>query len=335
MGGGPVGEHGMTVRDARVADAAAVARLYVESWNAGLGDLVGRRTLDAGETARWARELGGGPQRWWVAERDGRPVGFVGAGPSRDPVAPDLGELDTIAVAPAAWRSGVGRALAAVATDWLAARYAGALVWTVAGYDAGRRFYEALGWVADGESRAGGREVSFRREFGAAEVVVLIGPPGSGKSVVGDALAARGLRWRDWEPEIVARWGSREAFVARKAEALPLLHAEMRAWIAQPGPPVVVETTGLSDAAFLDALAAERTCLVVRLDVTEDEALRRVAARPRGRHLTDDVEPNRAVWRAFRDRVTPHRRADLVVDTGRHPPGEVAALIEAALARRP
>jgi GNAT superfamily N-acetyltransferase/shikimate kinase len=323
----------VTVRDAGPTDAAAAARLYVESWNAGLGELVGPRALDPAETARWARELGSGSQRWWVAERGGRPVGFAGAGPSRDPVAPERGEQDTIAVSPDAWRTGVGRTLAAAAVDWLAARYAEAVVWTVAGYDAGHRFYEALGWVADGGTRADGREVSFRIPLGTARVVVLLGPPGSGKSAIGDALAARGLRWRDWEPDIVARWGSRGAFVARKAEALPLLHAEMRAWIAAAGPPSVVETTGLSDAAFLDALAAEHACLVVRLDVTEEEALRRVAARPRGRHLSDGIEPNRAVWRAFRDRVAPHRRADLVVDTGRHPPEEAAALIEAALGR--
>ena len=36
----------------------------------------------------------------------------------------------------------------------------------------------------------------------------------------------------------------------------------------------------------------------MRLDVSEAEAMRRVAARDRDRQLTADVERNRTVWRA-------------------------------------
>jgi shikimate kinase len=157
-----------------------------------------------------------------------------------------------------------------------------------------------------------------------ARVVVLLGAPGSGKSTVGEELGRRGLRWRDREPEIVARWGSRESFVARKDELLPMLHAEVAAWVAGGGPPAVVESTGLSDAPLLDALASDHDCLVVRLDVSEDGAADRVEARAQGRHLSDDEERNRVVWRAFRDHVVPARAAGLVVDTERATPAEVA-----------
>ena len=102
-----------------------------------------------------------------------------------------------------------------------------------------------------------------------ARVVVLVGAPGSGKSTVGALLGASGLRWRDWEPIILERWGSRESFVAAKAEALPLLHREIRSWIDEDGPAAVVESTGLSDAAFLDDLDATGSCFVARLDVSE------------------------------------------------------------------
>jgi hypothetical protein len=63
---------------------------------------------------------------------------------------------------------------------------------------------------------------------------------------------------------------------------------------------------------------------VVRLDVSEDGAADRVEARAQGRHLSDDEERNRVVWRAFRDRVVPARAAGLVVDTERATPAEVA-----------
>jgi shikimate kinase len=162
-------------------------------------------------------------------------------------------------------------------------------------------------------------------------VVVLLGPPGSGKSAVGAELGALGFRWREWEPEIVARWGSREAFVAHKAMALPALHDEIRRWVAAPGAPAVVESTGLSDAPLLDALAREHACFTARLDVSEAEALRRVAAREPDRHLSDAPDANRAVWRAFADRVAGVRACDLVVDTeAAGPPDSVAAAVERA-----
>jgi shikimate kinase len=164
-------------------------------------------------------------------------------------------------------------------------------------------------------------------------VVVLLGAPGSGKSTVGEALGRRGLRWRDLEPEILARWDSLAGFAARKAEALPELHAEILAWVAGPGAPAVVESTGLSDAPLLDALARDHDCLVVRLDVSAAGAAARVAGREAGRHLSDDAGANRAVWQAFQDVVVPSRCADLVLDTEALAPGAVADVVAAALRR--
>jgi shikimate kinase len=166
------------------------------------------------------------------------------------------------------------------------------------------------------------------------DVVVLLGPPGSGKSTIGELLGRRGLRWREWEPVIVERWGAREAFLAVKAEALPQLHGEIRGWIAAGATPAVVESTGLSDADFLDGLERDHRCVVVRLDVGEDEAMARVAARDRDRHVTDDVVRNRAVWRAFHDGPGAHRRVDLAIDTERHSPARVADEVLAAYVRR-
>ena len=160
-----------------------------------------------------------------------------------------------------------------------------------------------------------------------AQVVVLLGAPGSGKSTIGEALGRRGLRWRDREPEILARWGSLAGFAAHKAEALPALHAEIMAWVAEGGAPAVVESTGLSDAPLLDTLARDHDCLVVRLDVSAAGAAARVAGREAGRQLSDDAGANRAVWQAFHDVVVPSRAVDLVLSTEVLGPDAVAGAV--------
>ncbi|GAA2755207.1 GNAT family N-acetyltransferase [Actinopolymorpha rutila] len=173
------------IREARETDAARVTRIYVESWNSGFGDLMGMIRLDEARIRRWEHDLTAGPTRWWVAETPedavevavadatgaGRIVGMVGVGPSRDPVDPDLGELDTIAVDPTFWRGGVGTVLMHTALRSLAeSGYREAVLWTVTGYTRGQAFYEATGWRRDGGTRDCGRQLSFRHSLRDVEV---------------------------------------------------------------------------------------------------------------------------------------------------------------------
>jgi len=89
-------------------------------------------------------------------------VGFVGVCSSRDPIDPTLGELDTIAVDPPVWRTGVGRELMTVALQWLRSDgYRSALLWALSRYPRGACFYEATGWQLNGASRQGGQQVRY------------------------------------------------------------------------------------------------------------------------------------------------------------------------------
>jgi len=145
--------------------------------------------------------------------------------------------------------------------------------------------------------------------------LILFGPPAAGKSTIGTELGRLGFRWREWEMDILESWGTRDAFVANKAVALPRLQADITAWLDAGGPTAAIESTGLSDAAFLDELERAGGCYVVRIDVGDDEAARRLATRARGRHLTDDLAGNERVRREYRTAVLPYRRVDLVIDS--------------------
>lgn len=155
------------IRDAVPGDAALVAEVYVESSNRGFAGLARPRDVTPELIRRWEHDLGAGlPWRWWAAVEADDLIGFAGIGPSRDPVAMGLGELDTIAVRPSWWRRGVGRALMTVAVGHLAADgYLSAILWTFARYPRADAFYRATGWVPDGATRAEGTHVRYRRSF--------------------------------------------------------------------------------------------------------------------------------------------------------------------------
>ena len=123
----------LTIRPATPTDVDEVTRIYIESWNAGFGELLSQadRTVTPDLVERWSHDLARpAPHRWWVAERMGSIVGVVGIGPSRDPVDSQLGELDTIAVDPPHWRTGIGRALISLAFQSLVSDgYSEAIRW--------------------------------------------------------------------------------------------------------------------------------------------------------------------------------------------------------------
>lgn len=153
----------MHIRPAVQDDAAIITQIYVRAWNNGFGSRMPQIEASPARIERWQHDLSNAtPTRWWVAEVQGEAVGFVGLGPSRDPVDPALGELDTIAVSPNTWRTGVGKALMRVALDRLRSDgYRSALLWTLSRYPQGESFYRANGWRLNGATRDGGNQVRY------------------------------------------------------------------------------------------------------------------------------------------------------------------------------
>lgn len=151
------------IRPAGPDDAEVMVAIYVESWNKGFGTRMPGIDVSRSRVLRWRRDLGDStPTRWWVAARAGEDIGFVGIGPSRDPLDPMMGELDTIAVHPRKWHSGVGKQLMNAALQGLrCAGYQRAVLWTLNGYPLGERFYVATGWHRTEFTRNDGEQIRY------------------------------------------------------------------------------------------------------------------------------------------------------------------------------
>ena len=135
-------------------DARAIAEIHVASWQEGYrGQLpdsyLKSLSVDARETRR-AQALRDGASVL-LAERAGKPIGFVSYGPSRDDDAPETGaEIYSLYVHPDAWSTGIGQqlhdgALTALGTSgWTAVT-----LWVLTSNDRARRFYSRHGWKPD------------------------------------------------------------------------------------------------------------------------------------------------------------------------------------------
>jgi adenylate kinase family enzyme len=76
------------------------------------------------------------------------------------------------------------------------------------------------------------------------DFVVLMGPPGAGKSYLGCLLRDQlGMIYTPLEPELRSRFGSGAEFLSRKVEALAFIEATLTQQQAAVDRPVVVEST--------------------------------------------------------------------------------------------
>jgi len=183
---GPPGD--VTVREAGPGDAAAVARVHVESWRGAYADLLPRAVLDGLSVQRravgWARTLHpSSPERVVVAERDDRIVGFAHVGPHHDSdLDTHVGALSALYVEPGRWGSGVGARVHDAGLERLAIDGYGRIVlWMLSTNRRAAAFYRRRGWVADGRLRLqqfGGTVVLDRR---LARRPPAVRPPAAGQ----------------------------------------------------------------------------------------------------------------------------------------------------------
>ena len=148
------------IRAAAIEDARAIAEVHVASWRAAYAELVSAEKmaeLDVDErTAAWRERIplvGTEGYRTWVAERDGRVVGYSFTRPTEDedlnPL--EIAELVALYLHPDHFGSGVGppllaRAIAGVRNQG----FLQATLWVLEGNARAIHFYRREGWRPDG-----------------------------------------------------------------------------------------------------------------------------------------------------------------------------------------
>jgi ribosomal protein S18 acetylase RimI-like enzyme len=143
----------MIIRQATFADAAAIAKVRVDTWRTAYRGMVPEDYLSKmsyGESEQnWTKYLSEGESaKTWTyvaVDERGQIVGFVSGGPGRDDDPVYKSELYAIYILPDYQSRGIGRLLTvALVEKMVLAGYDSMLLWVFANNPA-RRFYEALG----------------------------------------------------------------------------------------------------------------------------------------------------------------------------------------------
>ena len=138
------------VRPADVDDAAAIARVHVDTWRTAYRGLLPDDFLqaldEAGYEDRWRRTLTSGAGQVYIAADGPQVVGFASGGPERAGEDGFTGELYAIYVLQNAQGRGHGRRLVQAVAQGLSDRgLADMIVWVLRDNHQARHFYERLG----------------------------------------------------------------------------------------------------------------------------------------------------------------------------------------------
>jgi GNAT superfamily N-acetyltransferase len=146
----------LAVRAATAADAAAIAYVHRESWRTTYAGILPLEVIaqEAGRKSEhaWRRRLAPAPEAaTWVAEIDGRIVGFASCGPARHRLRGIESEIYALYVLQGSQRRGVGRALVRACSAHFVRHGRFTFYLWVLKANRARLFYESLGGQEAGE----------------------------------------------------------------------------------------------------------------------------------------------------------------------------------------
>lgn len=143
----------MVIRRAVAEDSHGIARVHISSWQDAYRGIVPQAHLDqlsvVDREKRWGEVLDRGDSETLVANAEGRIVGFVSYGKSRQEGAErGEGEIYAIYVCSSHWSTGVGRSLwEAALTRLREGGFVRAIVWVLAANEKAIQFYERVGFT--------------------------------------------------------------------------------------------------------------------------------------------------------------------------------------------
>lgn len=153
--------HPMKIREARIDEAPGIAAVHTEAWRIAFRGIISDRLIEEWNKTRlerWDTYLRdpNAPAKNLVCEIDGTITGFTLYGPLRDEGADKQSEAELYAmyVHPDLWRRGVAYALwDETLRRFREGGYHHAAVWCLEKNERARRFYERIGFVADGKTK--------------------------------------------------------------------------------------------------------------------------------------------------------------------------------------
>jgi len=148
----------LEIREARLRDAAAIAKVHVDTWRSAYRGLLPQAVFDrldyGRREAQWRETLASGRDEscsTWVAVASGEIVAFASAGPASAPLEDERGEVYAIYVRAEHQRHGIGvKLFRAVLSDLRGFALEPVVLWVIRGNPA-CSFYESLGGRQDGE----------------------------------------------------------------------------------------------------------------------------------------------------------------------------------------
>jgi hypothetical protein len=158
------------------------------------------------------------------------------------------------------------------------------------------------------------------------DAIILMGPPGSGKSFLGRHLSRHAIAsYVELEPVLRQTFGTGEVFRARIHEVGAFLMRSYREQLSRATLPVAFESTGVSDRIILEQLMRDHRVAVARVRADRSVCMDRVVSRPIGTNISETTD---------RDLGRRLRYCD-AGDAGQRPSGPVRGGVSGRVRPRP
>ncbi|MDJ0692874.1 GNAT family N-acetyltransferase [Mastigocoleus sp. MO_188.B34] len=146
------------IRQATIQDASAIAQIHIHTWEIAYSGIVPDSHLTAlsveNRTQRWLSTLSKSLTNTLVYQLDGKLVGWISLGISRDQDVSEAGEIYAIYVQPEMWGYGIGKDLMKFGEEQLWQRKVKSIVlWVLEDNFRARKFYQKGGYTLDGTKK--------------------------------------------------------------------------------------------------------------------------------------------------------------------------------------